>query len=202
MDEPAFFATPAEWRTWLEAHHDTAGEVWVGFYKRATGRPSITWPEAVDEALSFGWIDGLRKSIDAESYKIRFTPRKPRSHWSAVNVRRVRELAEQGRMRPPGVRAFEQRREELTARASYEQEHEPVLPSEYAERLRANAEAAAFFDARPPWYRRAAIHWVLSAKREETRRRRLARVIDDSAAGRTVPPLTPPGRRSEPPPAA
>jgi uncharacterized protein YdeI (YjbR/CyaY-like superfamily) len=189
--DPTFFESPAVWRSWLERHHDTAGELWVGFHKRGTGRASISWPEAVDQALCFGWIDGVRKGIDAGSYKIRFTPRKARSHWSAVNVARVAALTEQGAMHPAGLRAFAQRREELTAQASYERATPAVLDSEQERLLRANSSAAAFFDAQPPWYRRAAIHWVTRAKREETRRRRLSQLIEHSAAGRTVPPLTP-----------
>ena len=188
--EPLFFSSPGQWRAWLERHHAQATEVWVGYHRTSTGRPSLTWPQSVDEALCFGWIDGLRKRVDEERYKIRFTPRKPRSHWSAVNVARVRELTEQGRMRPQGLRAFAQRREEATAQASHERTEPAVLRDDEERLLRADLAAATFFDAQPPWYRRAATHWVVSAKREETRRRRLAQLIADSAAGRTVPPLT------------
>jgi uncharacterized protein YdeI (YjbR/CyaY-like superfamily) len=188
--EPLFFTAPDQWRAWLERHHAEATEVWLGYHRTSTGRPSLTWPQSVDEALCFGWIDGVRKRVDDERYKIRFTPRKPRSHWSAVNVARVGELVEQGRMRPEGLRAFGRRREEATAQASHERTSPAVLRDEEERLLRADAAAAAFFDAQPPWYRRAATHWVVSAKREETRRRRLAQLIADSAAGRTVPPLT------------
>jgi uncharacterized protein YdeI (YjbR/CyaY-like superfamily) len=193
LDEPVFFASGADWRAWLEQNHQTATEIWIGFRKRGSGRTGITNAEAVDQALCFGWIDGIVKRIDDESYRKRFTPRKSRSHWSAVNVRRVGELSEQGLMHPAGVRAFEHRRDDLTARASYEREQAPELGDDYERLLRADRAAADFFDAQPPWYRRAAAHWVTSAKREETRHRRLAQLIECSAAGRTVPTLTRPG---------
>jgi uncharacterized protein YdeI (YjbR/CyaY-like superfamily) len=187
--EPVFFTSVGEWRAWLERHHTQATEVWVGYHRTSTRRPSLTWPQSVDEALCFGWIDGVRKRVDSERYKIRFTPRRPRSHWSAVNVARVRELTEQGRMRPEGLRAFAQRREEATAQASHERTEPAALRDDEERLLRADPAAAAFFEAQPPWYRRAATHWVVSAKREETRRRRLAQLAADSAAGRAVPPL-------------
>jgi uncharacterized protein YdeI (YjbR/CyaY-like superfamily) len=187
---PTFYATPEEWRGWLAEHHADQREHWVGFHKRATGRPSITWPEAVDQALCFGWIDGVRKRVDDERYMIRFTPRKPSSRWSLVNVRRVAELMEAGMMQSAGIAAFEARTEEGTY--SYEQRDAAALDPERERRLRANAAAAAFFDAQPPYYRRAATHWVMSAKREETRDRRLALLIESSAAGRPVPPLARP----------
>jgi len=184
---PTFYATPAEWRAWLERHHASETEHWVGFHKRGTGRPSLTWAESVDQALCFGWIDGVRKGIDDERYMIRFTPRKPRSRWSRVNVARVAELAEQGLMHRAGTAAFEARTEVGTY--SYEQRDEAALDAERERRLRANAAAWDFFAAQPPWYRRTAVFWVMSAKREETRDRRLARLIADSAAGRAVGPL-------------
>src|SRR5204862_6787364 len=120
LEDPVFFATAADFRTWLEKHHDNLREQWVGFYRKNSGRPSITWPEAVDEALCVGWIDGLRKTIDGESYKIRFTPRKARSNWSAVNIGRARELIRLGRMRPAGLKAFEGRTEEKSGIYAYE----------------------------------------------------------------------------------
>ena len=189
---PTFFASPQELRAWLEEHHEEATELWVGFHKKATGRPSITWREAVDQALCFGWIDGVRKSIDAESYTNRFTPRRRGSSWSAVNVARVEELTRLGLMRPAGIRAFEARKDSKTGVYSYEQRRDARLAKADERALRANEEAWAFFQAQPPWYRRAAIWWVVSAKREETRARRLATLIESSAAGRTVPPLTRP----------
>jgi len=197
--EPMFFATPEAFRAWLEEHHASATELLVGFHKKGSGRPSITWPEAVDQALCFGWIDGVRRSIDDDSYSIRFTPRKPSSAWSAVNVARVEELTRQGLMRPAGVEAFARRSPERTGTYSYEQRAAAALDPEHERRFRAEAAAWAFFQAQPPWYRRAATWWVVSAKREETRERRLAQLIADSAAGRPIGPLTrPESRRTSP----
>jgi uncharacterized protein YdeI (YjbR/CyaY-like superfamily) len=193
---PTFFATPQEFRAWLEDNHETATELLVGLHKKGSGKPSITWPESVEEALCFGWIDGVRRSLDHESYTIRFSPRKPNSTWSRVNLEKVEELRRRERMRPAGLRVYEERREAKTGVYSYEQREAAELPAEYEERLRANRAAWDFWTARPPWYRRAAVWWVVSAKKEETRERRLARLIEDSASGRTVPPLTPPGKRS------
>ncbi len=186
---PTFFATPAEFRAWLEAHHDEARELWVGYYKKGSGRPSITWPESVDEALCFGWIDGVRKGIDDVSYMIRFTPRKPRSVWSAVNIKRVGELAELGLMCPAGLAAFEQRAAERSGIYAYEQEN-ASLDEDSEQRFRANAAAWAFFQAQPAWYRKAATWHVVSAKREETRQKRLTALIDHSEQGRTILELT------------
>jgi uncharacterized protein YdeI (YjbR/CyaY-like superfamily) len=193
--KPVFFATRAEFRSWLERHHADRRELLVGFHKKGTGRPSITWPESVDEALCFGWIDGVRRSIGDEAYTIRFTPRQARSSWSAVNVRRAGELIEEGRMTPAGLAAFEARGDDRTAIYSYEQRHAATLDDEQERRFRAAAEAWEWFQARPPSYRRAAIHWVTSAKRPETRERRLQTLIEDCAAGRNVKPLRPPSSR-------
>ncbi|MEI7645311.1 MAG: YdeI/OmpD-associated family protein [Chloroflexales bacterium] len=190
-----FFATPSAFAAWLEQHHASAQELWVGYYKKGSGQPSITWPESVDEALCFGWIDGLRKSIDADRYRIRFTPRKPDSTWSAVNVARVAVLTAEGRMRPAGLRAFDARRPERTAIYSYEQRHEATFDAASEAQFRANESAWAFFTARPPSYRQAAIRWVMSAKKAETRQRRLETLIADSAVGRTIKELTPPSKR-------
>jgi uncharacterized protein YdeI (YjbR/CyaY-like superfamily) len=196
--DPLFFADPEQWRRWLEKHHATATEVWVGLHKMASGLPSITWPEAVDEALCFGWIDGVRKSIDDTSYKNRFTPRRTGSNWSAVNIRRVRELIDLGRMHPAGLKPFEARKEEKSGVYSYEQRHLAQLEPAHERKLRANKKAWSYFQASPPSYRQAAIWWVVSAKREETRVRRLQQLISHSEQGRTVPPLTP--RRPDPGP--
>lgn len=189
-----FFATPTEFRAWLEKHHDRAEELWVGFYKKSSGNPSITWPEAVDEVLCFGWIDGKRKGIDDSSYAIRFTPRKPNSIWSAVNLRRVEELAREGRMHPPGLKAFDQRVTDRSRIYSYEQRDAARLDDAQEKLFRANRKAWDYFQTAPPSYRKAAIWWVVSAKAEETRLRRLTKLIDDSERGRTVPPLTRPGK--------
>ncbi|NTU78426.1 MAG: bacteriocin-protection protein [Chloroflexales bacterium] len=196
QDEAAvFFATPAAFEAWLEEHHTAARELWVGYYKKGSGQPSITWPESVDVALCFGWIDGLRKTIDADRYRIRFTPRKPDSNWSAVNVARVEILTAEGRMRPAGLRAFAVRRADRTAIYSYELRHAAAFDEASEAQLRANESAWTFFSARPPSYRQAAIRWVMSAKKAETRQRRLETLVADSAAGRTVKELTPPSKR-------
>jgi uncharacterized protein YdeI (YjbR/CyaY-like superfamily) len=186
---PLFFPTPAEFRAWLEQNHTSAGELSVGFYKRDSGKPSMTWPESVDAALCNGWIDGVRHSIDAVSYRIRFTPRNPRSTWSAINVRRVEELTKLGLMRPAGVKAFEARKGDKTGIYSYEQRKQARLTPAYEKQFRANQKAWDFFQAQPPWYRRTAAYRVISAKQEATRQRRLAELIRDSAAGLSIKEL-------------
>jgi uncharacterized protein YdeI (YjbR/CyaY-like superfamily) len=191
--EATFFATPDELRAWLTEHHETETELLVGFHKKGSGRPSITWPESVDQALCFGWIDGVRRRLDDTSYSIRFTPRKARSIWSAVNVRRMAGLIEQGLVAPAGLAAFERRTEDRTGIYGHERATPATLEPEQEARLRAHPRAAAYFDAQPAGYRRIAIHWVTSAKRPETRERRLTVLIECSEAGRTVPPLTRPG---------
>jgi uncharacterized protein YdeI (YjbR/CyaY-like superfamily) len=192
---PTFFATPADFRAWFEENHERASELMVGFHKKATGRPSITWPEAVDEALCFGWIDGIRRSLGDESYMIRFTPRKPRSTWSAVNIARAKELIAEGRMRPAGLAAYEARSDDRSAIYSYEQRHTAKLAPDQEREFRSNERAWAFFEAQPPSYRKTALWWVVSAKREETRARRLRTLVEDSANGRRLRHLTPPARR-------
>jgi uncharacterized protein YdeI (YjbR/CyaY-like superfamily) len=187
--KPHFFATPAAFRAWLKKHHASATELLVGFYKRDSGKPSITWPEAVDQALCFGWIDGVRKRIDDVSYSIRFTPRKAVSNWSAINIARVAELTKLGLMQPAGLRAFEKRREDKSAIYSYENAVRTLDPAD-EKTFRANRKAWQFFNAQPPWYRRVCIYWVTSGKKEETRARRLATLIDDSANGRRVGVVT------------
>jgi len=189
--KPVFFVTPQEFRAWLDEHHKTATELWVGLYKKSSGRPSITWPEAVDEALCFGWVDSVRQRIDDERYMNRFTPRKPTSNWSAVNVRRVEELTKQRRMRAAGLKAFRDRREDTTAVYSYEQRHLAKLAPAQERRFRAKGKAWAWFQGQPKGYRTAAVYWVASAKKPETRDRRLDTLIEDSAEGRRVPPLRP-----------
>jgi uncharacterized protein YdeI (YjbR/CyaY-like superfamily) len=196
---PTFFPTPADFRAWLEAHHATEMELLVGFHKKGSGRASITWPESVDEALCFGWIDGVRRSLGATAYTIRFTPRKPTSTWSAVNVARVAVLTKAGRMRAMGRRAFAARTPERTGIYAFERHRAARLSKDHEKRLRGDREAAAFFDAQPPWYRRTATHWVVSAKRPETRERRLAQLVAASAAGRWIAPLARPGSPGAPP---
>ncbi len=190
--EPTFFATPDELRSWLEEHHANETELLVGFHKKGSGRPSITWPESVDQALCLGWIDGVRRRIDDASYSIRFTPRKPRSTWSAINVKRVAELTELGLMRPAGLAAFERRSDDRTAIYAHERRKAAKLEPAMEKRFKQDKRAWAWFEAQPPSYRRTAAHWVISAKKPETRERRLERLIADSGAGRTVPPLTRP----------
>jgi uncharacterized protein YdeI (YjbR/CyaY-like superfamily) len=191
---PSFFKSPAAFRTWLTRHHDGARELWLGFYKKTSGRAGITYPEALDEALCFGWIDGVRKSVDATRYTIRFTPRKSHSKWSAVNVRHVKRLSAEGRMRPAGLAAFERRGPK---RAGYSFEERPQkLPPAYRKRFQARKRAWAFFQKQAPWYRRTSVFWVVSAKKEETRERRLAALIDYSAKRERIPMLTPPSRGS------
>jgi uncharacterized protein YdeI (YjbR/CyaY-like superfamily) len=188
---PTFFETPDEFRAWLEEHHESAKELLVGFHRKGSGRPSITWPESVDEALCFGWIDGIRRGIDETSYSIRFTPRKPTSNWSSVNIARVAELEKEGRMRPAGRAAFERRSAARSGIYAYEQRKAARLdPDQQREFESANPQAWAYFDTQPPGYRQQAIHWVVSAKRPETRARRLAPLIEDSAAGRRLRHLT------------
>jgi uncharacterized protein YdeI (YjbR/CyaY-like superfamily) len=193
--EPIFFASPAEFRAWLEAHHATETEVMVGFYRKATGQPTMTWSESVDQALCFGWIDGVRRSLDESRYVMRFTPRQLRSNWSKINIAKVAELTAQGLMMPAGRRAFEQREEARSGVYSFEQERPHELPPEYVARFQGNPTAWDLFQQQPPGYRRTATHWVMSAKREETRLKRLATLIGDSANGRRIAQLTRPGDR-------
>jgi uncharacterized protein YdeI (YjbR/CyaY-like superfamily) len=191
---PRFFSTPSAFRAWLQKNHDGATELWVGFHKKGSGTPSITWPQAVDQALCFGWIDGVRRGIDESSYAIRFTPRTSRSTWSAVNIRRAQELQRDGLMHPGGLAAFQRRTDDRSAIYSYEQRRDAELGIDYERRFRANEEAWRFFESQAPWYRRTATYWVVSAKKEETRLRRLATLISDSHEGRTVGRLTRPAR--------
>jgi len=185
--KPIFFSSPQEFYDWLEEHHETETEVYVGFHKQHTGKRAMTWSESVDQALCFGWIDGRVNTIDADRYMQRFTPRKPGSNWSKINVEKIAKLTEAGLMRPAGLAAFEKRTDEKTGVYSFERDTQ--LAPEYDARLRENRAAAEYFDSRPPWYRRTAIHLVMSAKREETRERRLEQLIEDSAAGRDIKQL-------------
>lgn len=186
--EPTFFETPATFRRWLRTHHAKETELWVGFHRKATGRPSLTWPESVDEALCFGWIDGIRKSVDEYSYTIRFTPRKPRSIWSDRNIRRMEALLEEGRVAELGREAWARREEDRSRRYAFEQ-GEVGLPPGFEKRFRANGKAWAFFSDEAAHYRKVATWWVISAKRESTRERRLAALIEDSEAGRRIGPM-------------
>jgi uncharacterized protein YdeI (YjbR/CyaY-like superfamily) len=189
--EIVYFRTSAELRRWFERHHETARELWVGYYRKGSGRQSIDWPQSVDEALCVGWIDGVRKRVDEYSYTNRFTPRRPRSVWSAVNIARARALIDEGRMHPAGMRAFEARRENRSGIYSYEQ-RPPQLEAPYDALMRKSKAAWTFYQAQTPSYRRTAAWWVLSAKREETRLARLRQLIEMSARGERIGPAAPP----------
>ena len=192
--DPTFFATPTDFRAWLMAHHEISQELWVGYYKKESGKASITWPESVKQALCFGWIDGLRKSVDDESYMIRFTPRKRTSNWSEINIRYVAELTEQGLMQPAGLAIFALRSEEKSGVYSHEQQQNASLNTEEEQLFCTHPEAWSFFQSKPPSYRKQAIWWVVSAKQEKTRQKRLQTLIEDSAHQRTIAPLTRAGK--------
>ena len=187
--EPTYFASPQEFRAWLERNHQSAAEILVGFHKVGSGRPSMTWPQSVDEALCFGWIDGVRRRVDDERYTIRFTPRKGRSTWSAVNIKRMGELMDAGLAHPAGIRAFEGRVDDRSRIYSYEQREHATLTPEQEAHFRATPGAWEYFQAQPPWYRKTALWWMVSARKDETRTRRLDTLIADSAAGRPIKPL-------------
>jgi uncharacterized protein YdeI (YjbR/CyaY-like superfamily) len=182
---PAFFRTPAQFRRWLATNHAAVRELWVGFYKVGSGRGGLTYKQALDEALCFGWIDGVRKTLDDEAFVQRFTPRTPKSYWSAVNIARAKELQEAGRMHAAGEAAFARRDTTPPARYSFEREQAAFDPP-LEKQFRANPAAWMFFQAEAPWYRRVATHWVTSAKKPETRQRRLDTLIADCAAGRRI----------------
>jgi uncharacterized protein YdeI (YjbR/CyaY-like superfamily) len=177
VTSPTFFATPAAFRAWLRKHHTTEKELIVGFYKKASGKPSMTWPEAVDEALCYGWIDGVRRKHGEDAYTNRFTPRRPTSNWSAVNIAKVSELTRQKRMQPAGLAAFARRQEHKSRVYTYENRHEAAFEPSHEKRFRANRKAWAFFATQPPSYRKLMIVWIESAKQEETRLRRLDGLI-------------------------
>jgi len=184
LEEKAiFFDGPDAFYDWLEEHHADEDEVLVGFYKKHTGRQTMTWSQAVDQALCFGWIDGVMNRVDDERHVQRFTPRRAGSNWSNVNVEKMARLEAEGRVRPAGRKAFEARSLDKTGVYSFENREAAQLPPEYERRLREDAAAVEFFDAQPPWYRRTVTHWVVSAKKEETRLRRLAQLIEGSAQG-------------------
>jgi uncharacterized protein YdeI (YjbR/CyaY-like superfamily) len=197
-DRPSFFETPDAVRNWLAENHDTEDVLWVGFYRKAIDRPSIDWPELVDELLCFGWIDGLRKSIDDERWMIRITPRRPRSNWSDVNQRRFAALSEEGRVEPGGFEAFRRWEDSAAGRAAAADRGDvssadvcldEIFPLEFENRFQACLAAWEFFQEQSPGYRKTATLWVMSAKREETRLRRLETLIEDSAAGLRIKEL-------------
>ena len=183
---PKFFSTPKLFRAWLAKNHDRADSLWVGYYRKDSGRRSITWPESVDEALCFGWIDGIRKKVDDISYKIRFTPRRAKSVWSAVNIGRISVLTSEGRMEPAGKVAFARREESKSRQYSFENRATAKLSAADERELKRDPVALKFFAAQPPGYRRLAAWYVISAKRTETRRARLKRLIATSRARRRI----------------
>jgi uncharacterized protein YdeI (YjbR/CyaY-like superfamily) len=189
--KPVYFKSAPEFCKWLECHGGSSSELLVGFYKKDSGRGTITYQEALDEALCFGWIDGVRRSVDQESYCIRFTPRRPGSIWSRINIKKAQKLKDLGRMHPAGLQAFAARRPYRSGLYSFENAPRELQAS-FQREFKRNKPAWTFFQDRPPWYRRVASFWVMSAKKEETRRRRLATLIADSAIGRSIKPLTRP----------
>ena len=185
-EEPIFFASPAKFRSWLKKNHARCSEQWVGFHRKNSGVPSITWPESVDEALCFGWIDGLRKTVNAQSYKIRFTPRRSTSTWSAVNIRRMKGLIDLGRMEAAGLKAFQRRTADRSAIYAYENRKSARFDRIAEQQFRSNQPAWDWFMKQPPGYRRMMTWWVVSAKRPETRAKRLAKLITESKAQRRL----------------
>jgi len=181
--KPTFFATPAALRAWLKKHHKTENELTVGLYKKGSGKPSVTWPEVVDEALCFGWIDGIRRSLDDEAYTNRITPRRPGSNWSAINIARVEELTRLKRMQPAGLTAFARRTEARSRVYTYEQTGEASFEKPFEKRFKANPKAWAFFQKQAPYYRRLMTRWVGSAKQGETRQRRLDKLVAACESG-------------------
>jgi len=183
-----FFADRSELRQWLKENHRNARELWVGYYKQGSSEANFTWSESVDEALCYGWIDGIRKSIDEISYMIRFTPRKPNSNWSAVNIKKVEKLTRRRLMRAAGIKAFAKRREQSSNRHSFEQES-ARLDKKYERKFKASVKAWKFFQSLTPPAKKPSIRWVMSAKKEETRQRRLDILIQSSEDGQKIPPL-------------
>ena len=181
-----FFPSPSDFRKWLKQNHASETELWVGFYRKDSGRPSITWPQSVDEALCFGWIDGLRKRVDAQSYKIRFTPRKAKSNWSAINIGRVQELTRSDRMRSAGMKAFAQRIPERSGIYAYENRKTATLDKYAEKQIRSSPAAWKFFQAQPASYRQVVTWWVTTAKKKETRARRITKLIEQSALGKRL----------------
>jgi len=185
---PKFFKTEAAFHTWLEKQHDSKDELIVGYYKKTTGKPSMTWEESVDEALCFGWIDGIRRRLDDERYCIRFTPRRRTSHWSARNIKRMQELVAEGRVQACGVETFKLRKASNSRKASYEQK-KVKLSTEYETRIKANVMAWIDWQKRPPGYKKQTSWWIMSAKQEASRQRRLDILIESCAKGDIVPQL-------------
>jgi uncharacterized protein YdeI (YjbR/CyaY-like superfamily) len=189
MQTPIFFASANALHKWFQKNYDKAVDLWIGFYSVKSGRKAATYKEALDEALCFGWIDGIRKNVDGDSYAIRFTPRKKKSIWSNVNTKRMNELVKEGRIQPSGFIAFKERVEEKTGIYSFEQDSHK-LSSQFEKKFKSNKKAWKFFTSNAPWYQRTCIHWVMSAKQEATRLKRLETLINDSENERTLQQLT------------
>ena len=181
--KPIFFPTPAAFRAWLKKHHKTANELWVGYYRKDAGKPTMTWSESVDEALCFGWIDGVRKKVSDDAYTNRFTPRRPGSNWSAINIAKVKALTKAKRMQKAGLEAFARRSEARSRVYTYEQVSNALAPP-LEKKFKANRKAWAFFQAQPPYYKKLMTGWINGAKQEETRQRRLDKLIAACESGR------------------
>lgn len=186
--KPRFFSDQSHLRKWFEKNYDKKSELFVGYYKVSSGKPSVNWSQSVDEALCFGWIDGIRKSINEESYMIRFTPRKPNSNWNAINIKKVEQLTKLGLMKPAGIAAFEKRKEKNSEIYSYEKRDEK-FSTDFLKQLKGNKKAWAFFNSQPPYYQRVAQRWVMSAKQEATRIKRMHILIRDCAEGVKIKPM-------------
>jgi uncharacterized protein YdeI (YjbR/CyaY-like superfamily) len=189
MQTSIFFKSLSELHKWFQKNHSKTSEVWIGFYKVSSGKKGISYKEAVDEALCFGWIDGIRKGLDEESYVNRFTPRKKSSIWSNVNIKRINELIEDGRVQPAGLAAFKERTKERSGLYSFEQNSHKLAPA-FEKKFKANKKAWTYFTSRAPWYQRTSIHWVMNAKQEATRLKRLETLITDSENEKTIALLT------------
>jgi uncharacterized protein YdeI (YjbR/CyaY-like superfamily) len=189
MEVPKFFRSPAQLHEWFEKNHAGKQELWIGFYTVKSGKKAATYKEVLDEALCYGWIDGIRKNQDEDSYKIRFTPRKKKSIWSNVNTKRMKELISEGKVRPAGMEAYKLKEEKRAGVYSFEQKEHKLLPS-YQKKLKANKKAWTYFSNKAPWYQRTCIHWIMSAKQEATQLKRLNQLIVDSSEGRTIKHLT------------
>jgi uncharacterized protein YdeI (YjbR/CyaY-like superfamily) len=191
---PVFFETAARFRRWLEKNHASAPALLLGFHRKRPGRTTLTYPEALDEALCFGWIDGVRRSLGDGRWTVRFSPRRPKSIWSLVNIRRVERLKKEGRIAAPGLKAFDGRDRAQSGLYSFEQRKAVTFDTDATRVFKSDAAAWAFWTAQPPGYRRTATFWVMSAKRPETQKRRLKQLVGDSAAGRRIALLARPVR--------
>lgn len=194
MQTPVFFKSANELRKWFQKNYSKASELWIGFYNVKSGKKGVTYKEAVDEALCFGWIDGIRKNLDEESYVNRFTPRKKNSIWSNINTTRIKQLIEEGRVHSKGLEAFNKRVEEKAGVYSFEQDSHKLSPA-FEKKFKANKKAWKHFTSKAPWYQRTSIHWVMSAKQEATRLKRLETLIKDSENEKTIAPLTRPAKK-------